>query len=51
MRIYTCHDPSTDTDYLITLHADGSGEFATRPGRDQRWLTWSAPVELRAEAS
>lgn len=54
MKLYLAHDPDagpTGTDFLITLHDDGTGEFATRPGRDQRSTTWSAPVVLRAEGA
>jgi hypothetical protein len=54
MRVFTAHDPSTGpdgTDLLIRIFDDGTGDFATRPGEDQRWITWSPPTPLRAEAT
>lgn len=51
MRVFTAHDPAagpTGTDYLITIHDDGSGEFATRPGFGQTWTTWSPPIRMEA---
>ncbi|MCF6376931.1 hypothetical protein L2K70_04885 [Nocardioides KLBMP 9356] len=53
MRVFTAHDPeagASGTDYLISIFDDGTGEFATRPGKDQRLVTWSPPTPLRAEA-
>jgi hypothetical protein len=54
MNVFTVHDPDAGpagTDYLIRIHDDGTGEFATRPGCDQRSITWSPPLPLRAEAT
>ena len=51
MKLFTAYDPDTDTQFLIRLNSDGSGEFATRPGRDRRDITWSAPIPMRAEAT
>lgn len=54
MKVYLAHDPfagDSGTDYLIRLNDDGTGEFATRPGRNRRWVTWSPPIELRAEVT
>lgn len=50
MRVFVAHDPEVDRDFLIRIYDDGTGDFATRPGRDQRWMTWSPPTPLRAEA-
>ena len=49
--VMTAHDPAEGdfgTDFLITWHADGSGQFSTREGRDWRWLRWSAPYYMPA---
>lgn len=53
MRVFTAHDPEAGpqgTDFLIRIYDDGTGDFATRPGVDQRSITWSPPTPLRAEA-
>ena len=46
---YLGHDPSTNQDLLLTEYSDGHRELAMREGREQRWTTWSAPVELHVE--
>lgn len=51
MRVFVAHDPDVDRDFLITVFDDGTGTFATRPGRDQRWMGWSAPTRMRVEAT
>lgn len=54
MKVFTAHDPSAGphgTDYLIRVHDDGTGDFSSRPGRDQRSITWSPPTPLRAEGA
>lgn len=46
---YVGHDPTTGeegTDVLLTCWADGTAEFATRPGKDRTDLRWSPPVWL-----
>lgn len=51
MTTTLAHDPTAGpdgTDYLITWHPDGSGEFATRPGKGWTWETWSAPEYMPA---
>lgn len=52
MRVYVAHDPAAGdagTDYLIRIHEDGTGDFATRPGHDVRSITWSPPIPMRSE--
>lgn len=51
MKVFRAYDPEADTDFLVTIHDDGSGEFATRPGRNRRWVTWSPPIALTAEVA
>lgn len=53
MKVFTAHDPTAGllgTDFLIRVHEDGTGDFATRPGRNDRACTWSPPEPLRVEA-
>ena len=54
-RIYVGHNPDIGdegVDLLLTEHDSPNGtvrEIAMRPGREQRWITWGAPVTLVAD--
>ena len=56
MRLYTGHIPAMDIggavpaglDVLLEVHDDGHMTVATRPGRDQGWISWSPPMVLKA---
>lgn len=46
---YLGHDPERGpdgTDLLFTLWDDGTAQLATRPGREQHWVRWSAPLPM-----
>ena len=60
-RTYLGHDPSADvpgyegrgTDFLLTVFPAEDDhperlELATRPGHEERWLTWGIPVDMAA---
>jgi hypothetical protein len=48
MRLYKGHLAREDLDILLTIDGEDI-TVATRPGEDQRWLTWSPPSILHPE--
>lgn len=46
-RLLLAYDPATETEYLVTLWPDGTGELAHRPGQDNRGARWSVPLPLK----
>lgn len=47
-KVLTAHLDDIDRDALVVVYDSGAMEIATRPGTDQRWITWGIPAQLTA---